>query len=427
VRERVKPTETLYLLFSRRLGLMSRDGKTLLVICQVYPPDPAAVGQHVADLAEHMTNQGWRVIVYASARGYENPMLVYAARERRSGVDVCRLPLSSFGKGSLARRLIGGGLFLLQATIRGLFNRRLDCVLVSTSPPFAGFGGAVLAMIRRVPMIWWVMDINPDQLIVAGKTRPSSLAVRVFEWFNRLTLRVSKAVVVLDRYMAERILAKHPVAAKLHEVPPWPPDDSLGTQPAAGHRFRQAHGLEGKFVVMYSGNHALQHPLSTLLAAARSLSADPSLVFVFIGSGAGKNAVDQAVTAGARNIVSLPFQPLAEIGESLAAADVHVVTMGDEVVGIVHPSKIYGAMAVGRPILFFGPEASHCGELLAGQSFGRVIRHGDTAAAVRAISEFQALPLMARVDVGSAAAAVCREQFSKARQLSRIAAIVESV
>lgn len=403
---------------------MANGGKTLLIACQVYPPDPAAVGQHVADLAEHMTKQGWRVIVYAAARGYENPTQVYAAREMRNGVEVCRLPLSSFGKASLAWRLIGGGMFLLQATIWGLFNRRLDCVVVSTSPPFAGLGGALLAIIRRVPLIWWVMDVNPDQLIVAGKTRPGSISVRVFDWINRLTLRVSKAVVVLDRYMAERIVAKHPVAEKLYVIPPWPPEGLLITEVGAGRTFRRAHGLEERFVVMYSGNHAIQHPLDTLLAAANGLASEPRIAFVFIGGGAGKALVEQAVKGGARNIVSLPFQPLAEIRESLAAADIHVVAMGNEVVGIVHPSKIYGAMAAGRPILFFGPERSHAGELLAGRSFGRIVSHGDVEGAIRVIREMIAWPIEARREAGDEAAEVARSQFTAERQLAALATII---
>jgi colanic acid biosynthesis glycosyl transferase WcaI len=398
--------------------------ETLLVVCQVYPPDPAAVGQHVADLAEHMAGLGWRVVVYASARGYDDPSRVYARRERRNGVEVRRLSLSSFGKSSLAWRLIGGGLFLVQAVFWGLFVGPVDRVLVSTSPPFAGIGGVLLSLVKRAPLIWWVMDINPDQMVVAGKARADSIPVKVFDWINRQTLRRASAVVVLDNYMAGRIVAKGPVAGKMHVVPPWPPNDSLGSQTGAGDAFRRAHGLEGKFVVMYSGNHALQHPLDTLLAAARSLAADRSVVFVFIGGGAGKAAVDRAVAEGAGNIVSLPFRPLAEIGESLAAADVHVVTMGDEVVGIVHPSKIYGAMAVGRPILFFGPEASHGGELLAGQSFGRVVRHGDVQGAVQAINHLRATPLAVRQQAGSEAAALIQNGYTRQQQLTTLEAVV---
>jgi glycosyltransferase involved in cell wall biosynthesis len=401
---------------------MSR--RALLVICQVYPPDPAAVGQHVADLAEHMASRGWRVIVYAAARGYEDPSQSYPRREYRNGVDIRRLPFSSFGKSSIAWRLLGGAVFLLQATASGLFAGRVDRVLVSTSPPFAGMGGTILSILKRAGLIWWVMDVNPDQMVVAGKVRAGSLAVRAFDWINRRTLTQASAVVVLDRFMAARIAGKLPGTGTLRVVPPWPPAGSLGSAASAGRAFRAAHGLTDKFVVMYSGNHALQHPLDTVLAAARRMATDSRVVFVFIGGGAGKAAVNEAIAAGATNMLSLPFQPLAQIDESLAAADLHVVAMGDEVVGIVHPSKIYGAMAVGRPVLFFGPESSHAGELLADRSCGRVVSHGDVDGAVQAIRDWLATPQDDRLRAGQEAAAVIRDNYTRQRQLEALEAIV---
>ena len=99
--------------------------RALLVICQVYEPDPAAVGQQVADVAREMARRGWRVVVYTSARGYEDPAIRYPRREERDGVTVRRLPLSSFGKRSLAVRLLGQTLFMAQAMFRGVWTRGL--------------------------------------------------------------------------------------------------------------------------------------------------------------------------------------------------------------------------------------------------------------------------------------------------------------
>jgi len=145
---------------------------TILIISQVYAPDPAAVGQHVADAAEELAARGWRAVVYTSARGYDDPGISYPRHELRNGVDVRRLPLSSFGKSSLAVRLLAQALFMIQATVRGLFTRGLARVVVSTSPPFAGAGGSLISMVRRVPLIWWVMDLNPDQLVASGRIHP---------------------------------------------------------------------------------------------------------------------------------------------------------------------------------------------------------------------------------------------------------------
>ena len=92
------------------------------------------------------------------------------------------------------------------------------------------------------------------------------------------------------------------------------------------------------------------------------------------------------------SLKSLPYQPLSELKHSLSAADLHVVTLGPEMVGIVHPCKIYGAMTVGRPILYFGPRPSHITDLLDNHNFGVCIAHGDAEGAVAAIEKFSRTP-----------------------------------
>ncbi len=404
--------------------MIDSSQRTLLIMSQVYPPDPAAVGQHVANVAEEMIRRGWRVVVYTSARGYDDPSQHYPQRELRNGVDVRRLPLSSFGKRSIAIRLIAQSLFLLQATVLGLLTRRLALVLVSTSPPFAGLGGSVVSFLRRVPLVWWVMDLNPDQMIAAGKLSAHSLAASVFDWMNRVTLAQARSVIVLDRYMRDRVIAKRDVGNKLHIVPPWAPEEACRKQPGQPNAFRASHNLNDSFVVMYSGNHALQHPLDTLLTAAEQMQGDQNVRFVFIGGGAGKAIVEKRISDGASNLLSLPFQPLGAISDSLSAADVHVVSMGDEVVGIVHPCKIYGAMAIGRPILFFGPRRSHVGDILAGGEFGKVIAHGAVIAAVAAIQEFRSMGSESLAQAGQLAAQAADQSFSRSDLLARVCNIV---
>ena len=387
----------------------------LLVISQVYVPDPAAVGQYIADAAEEMARRGWDVDVITASRGYDDPSVRYPSRETRAGVTVRRLSLSSFGKRSIAVRLLAQSLFLVQAFARGLCGRRPSLIVVSTSPPFAGFMGAMLAACRGTPFAWWVMDINPDQLVATGRIATTSFAARAFDWMNRVTLRRAAAVVTLDRHMAARLDTKFPVGDRMAVIPPWPlVAGPVGGLCAAG-TFRRLHGFEGKIVVMYSGNHALQHPLDTLLDAAKAFEDDPRLVFVFVGGGAGKAAVERRIAAGSTNVRSLPSAPLAELADVLSAGDVHVVTMGDDTVGIVHPSKVYSAMAAGRPILCFGPAHSHVGELVITHGIGWVVRHGDVTGAVAAISDAVAAGHDGRRDMGARASAAAAQSLAPDR------------
>jgi colanic acid biosynthesis glycosyl transferase WcaI len=354
---------------------MANEQRTLLIISQVYPPDPAAVGQQIADVAAAMVRRGWRVIVYTASRGYDNPSVRYPYRELLQGVHVRRLPLSSFGKNSIAVRLLAQLSFMAQAVMAGIFIKRLSRVLVSTSPPFAGFGGTVISWIRRVPLVWWVMDINPDQLVATGRVSANSFVVRCFDWMNRCTLRRARHVVVLDRFMRDRILKKMDVSQKVHVIPPWAHDHVAGDVAHADNPFRRRYGLEGLFVVMYAGNHGEATPVEAMLEAARLLQADARIKFIFIGGGVRKPLVDRFVERERPgNVLSLPYQPLKDIRFSLAAADVHLVSLAPEGVGVVHPCKLYGALACGRPVIAISPTESYATDILQDASVGWVCR-----------------------------------------------------
>ena len=403
---------------SRRLykdPLKSSDQiSRLLFISQVYVPDPASVGQHMADVAAALVTRGYDVRVLTSARGYEDPSVKHPRRERISDVDVVRLPFSSFGKKSLAHRLLGQCLFLLQVLFRGVFARRLAGVVVSTSPPMAAVAAVIIAFVRRVPITYWVMDLNPDQTVALGRISARSPLVAAMRWLNRTIFCRAADVVVLDQYMAQRVQSQYRVTGRLHILPPWPHEVALPAPAAAANPFAARHNLAGRFVVMYSGNHSLASPVTTLLQAAVQMQDDPRLLFMFIGGGHGKREVDEAIAQDrAANIVSLPYQPLNELCYSLPAADLHVVTLGDNMVGMIHPCKIYGAMAVGRPILLIGPRPSHAADLIEVHNIGWQVDQGDIVGLVAALRQIVATPPQTLAEMGRRAREAVRQHFSK--------------
>jgi len=400
--------------------------KTILVLSQVYVPDPASVGQHMHDAAAGLAARGWNVRTLCSARGYDDPTRKYAPIETLDGVHVRRMPLSSFGKKSIATRLLGQGLFLAQITMHGLCTPRLGAILVSTSPPMCAIAALAIAFVRRAPIVYWAMDLNPDQAIAMGLFKERSLPVKVFNLLNRVILRRAHAVVALDRFMAERLNRKNDVSHKLAVFPPWPHDDHIEPIDHEQNPFRREHGLDGKFVVMYSGNHSPANPLDTILNAAKALRHRDDIVFMFIGGGNGKKQVERAIADGATNIRSLPYQPIESLRYSLSAADAHVVSVGDEVVGIVHPCKIYGAMSAARPVLTFGPIPSHVSDLVHRYDVGRHHAHGDVDGAVRSIEELAAMPLAARTEIGARARRIVDDRLAKRVLCTRFVDIVEA-
>jgi colanic acid biosynthesis glycosyl transferase WcaI len=393
------------------------DRRTFLFVSQVYVPDPAAVGQYMADAAVELASRGHRVIVYTADRGYDNPDARYPARETLGGVDVRRLPLSSLGKTHIAIRLLGGLLFVLQAVVRGAFIRRLDTVVVSTSPPLAPIAAVALSILRGATVRLWLMDLNPDQIVALKLAPPDSLPVRALEWLNRVVLRRAASVIVLDRFMAARVTRKVDVRHKMAVIPPWPHDDHLEIVPHSTNPFRERHQLNGKRVIMYSGNHGPSNPLTTLIEAAKRVADETGVVFMFVGGGVGKAEVE---AAGVPNVRSLPYQPLRELKYSLSAADVHVVTLGVDVVGIVHPCKIYSALAVARPVLYVGPRQSHVSDLIVEHGAGWSVAHGDVDGAVALLRGIAALDERELRERGLRGRAAVVGELSKASLCTRL-------
>jgi hypothetical protein len=376
----------------------------------------------MADVAAAMVGRGWRVVVLTADRGYDDPTRQFPRREMLGGAEVRRLAGSNFGKRSMLIRVLAGLSFALRATWAGLRLGRVDGVLVSTSPPLGQIAAVLVSTVRRAPLTLWVMDLNPDQMVALKVLPPGHPVVRAFEWLNRRILARARAVVVLDRFMAARVTAKLDVAAKLVVLPPWPHEDHLEPRPKEDNPFRREHGLGGRFVVMYSGNHGPSNPLATALEAAVRLRDDPRFVFVFVGGGIGKAAVE--AVAGP-TILSLPYEPLDRIRYSLSAADVHLVTLGNEVVGIVHPCKVYGAMAVARPVLLIGPEPSHVADLLARGSMGWRIAHGDVDGLVRLLRTLAEQPPAALAEAGRRARDLLEGGLSKGVLCRELCDVIE--
>jgi len=182
----------------------------------------------------------------------------------------------------------------------------------------------LLARVRGGKLFFWVMDLNPDEAIAAGWLRESSLVAKLLGSFLSFSLRAAERVIVLDRFMKQRIVAKGIAEQKVMVLPPWALSEDVRYDDAGRQAFRTRHDLAEKFVVMYAGNHSPCHPLETLFEAARLLSDHEQIAFCFVGGGSEQARVRTfAADQGLRNIICLPYQPLAKLSGALSAADLH--------------------------------------------------------------------------------------------------------
>ncbi len=367
----------------------------ILLLNQCFHPDVASTAQHLSDFAVGLVERGHHVTAIASQRAYDNPAQRFPARETWRGVEIQRLPSAGFGKASLWRRAADFGFFSAVTALRLFTLPRYDAVVALTSPPLVSYLAAWFCRLRGAKLYYWVMDMNPDEALAAGWLREGSLPTRALEVMSRFSLRQSHRIIALDRFMRDRIVAKGIPAERVAVIPPWAHDEAVHFDAEGRARFRAAHGLTDKFVVMYSGNHSPVHPLTTLLAAARALADDPRFVFCFVGGGSEQPKVKKfAEENRLQNIRCLPYQPLNELAGSLSAADLHTVVLGDPFVGMIHPCKIYNILTVGSPVLYIGPEPSHLADILASMGSSphtARVAHGRPADVVAQIKRIAAL------------------------------------
>ena len=391
----------------------------VLLLNQCFYPDVVSTAQHLTDLATALASRGHDVTVVASDRGYDNPTKRFARREQWNGIEIIRIPSLSLGKNSRWRRAANFASFLIACSLRLLLLRRFDVVVALTSPPLISFLAALFVKLKGGSLCFWVMDLNPDEAIAAGWLDKNSATSRILQRMLRHSFHVASRTIVLDRFMKERVVAKGVNPARIEVVAPWSHDDNVGYSTAGREAFRLRHGLTDKFVVMYSGNHSPCHPLDTLLDSALALQTNPQIAFCFIGGGSEQIKVREfSARHSLNNIKCLPYQPLKELSSSLSAADLHVVVMGEQFVGIVHPCKVYNIMSIGSSVLYIGPTPSHIADI-ASQRIGFFLtRHGDVAGVTEAILQATRLP-----DRKHAHDPV---QFSKQTLLPRLISFIET-
>jgi glycosyltransferase involved in cell wall biosynthesis len=406
-----------------------------LLLNQTFHPDVASTGQHLADLATGLVERGHEVTVVTCRRAYDDPTVLFASQETWRGIKIRRVGSTGFGKRTKWRRVIDCASFAVLGLVETSITGRHDVVVALTSPPLISLLGLLIARLHGSGFVYWVMDLNPDEAIAAGWLRSDSFGSRVLEWCSRLSLRSADRVIALDRFMFERIVGKGVAAKQISIVPPWSHDPCIGFDAEGRKRFRRQHGLDGKFVVMYSGNHSPCHPLDTALDAAQRLAHKREIVFCFIGGGtefhriqdlARSTSLKQPKTTSKgfapRNILCLPYQPLNGLSASLSAADLHLVVMGDGFVGLVHPCKIYNILRVGAPLVYIGPRPSPLFEILSGTTGSACISHGDSDGLVRHIERVRSSAKRCEDSTRSLAS-----RFSKERLLPRLIAKLEGV
>jgi colanic acid biosynthesis glycosyl transferase WcaI len=385
-----------------------------------YPPDTSATAKMAASVVGSLSAEH-EVTILCGRPSYdptERRAWRFWQTERSGNVKIIRAGSTDYPRTQMTRRIFNYLSYVALSVPRALVLR-CDVVLAMTDPPFEGIVGALVALLKGKPYVYNIRDMYPDMAVGGSIVAPGLLA-RVWEKLHRWALRRATRVIVLGEDMRARIISKGVDPRRVvvvrdgteiisAESPEPPLDDEVVRRIRADFRF----------VLVHAGNLGFYGAWNTLLAAAGELSSD-GVGCVFVGDGAQRAALETAA-AGAKNVRFLSFFPASKIPSVLAAADAHIITIKRGLEGVVVPSKMYGILAAGRPIVAVAPKETDAASLGMQRGFGISADPDKPAELVAAIRTLLAEPgRLADMRTAARAAASDYDRVNESRKFVRI-------
>ncbi|MCM3748261.1 glycosyltransferase family 4 protein [Paenibacillus pasadenensis] len=351
----------------------------IVFVINYFYPDYASTGQLLTELCLHLQHD-FRITVIAAQPGYAGEKSEAKAprysEDYLEQIRILRIRLPEVNKRSKASRIRYISAYFAHAVKLLLKQRNADFIYTISQPPvLGGLIGTIGKLALRSRHIYNIQDFNPEQAQAANfMSQPllhkAALAV------DKLNCRLSDHVILVGQDMKEtlerrfngRRVPAHSVInnwTNEEEIVPLKRDEPGVME------FLREHGLEDKFVVMYSGNLGLYYDLENLIRIAPQFKELSDLMFVFIGEGAVKGQMEDFVREqGLQNVLFLPYQPKEKLRYSLNAADVHLVVNQKGIKGVSVPSKIYGVMAAGKAVMGVLEEGSEAHRLIVESGCG---------------------------------------------------------
>lgn len=351
----------------------------LSIVTQFYPPDYAATGQLIEELALHLGRMGLPVQVFTGQPGYAFHKESAPALEQLDQVIVQRSRTTRIWSKRIRGKAVNGLLFYLRCAVHLLkTSSRGDIVLFTTAPPFLPILGYLAHKLFGLPYICLLYDLYPDVAVELNVVTRHHWLVRLWDRLNYHTWKQAQQLIVLSSSMKDRVVAKCPeVNDKISIIHNWADPNWIVPIAKRHNWFAQTFNLVDTFTVLYSGNMGRCHDIDTLLEAARLLQKEP-IQFVFIGNGAKRKQTQlQSSQLGLDNCLFLPYQSKQNLPYSLTACDLSLVSISPGMEGLVAPSKLYTALAAGRPVAAICEPHSYLRAVIEEADCGAAFSNGD--------------------------------------------------
>lgn len=399
----------------------------ILLLNHYYPPDTSATAKMAQTVVEALSAKH-EVTVVCGRPSYDpterRPWRLWRS-EKVSGigegstVKVIRVGSTDSSRAQMKRRVVNYLTYTALGVPRALFVP-CDVVLGMTDPPFAGIVAAFVAMLKRKPFVYNIRDLYPD-MAVGGSIVEAGSLTKLWEVLHQWALRRAARVLALGEDMRTRIIAKGVKAERVEVVRDGAEIYQANSEPVIDAEVVHTIRSDFRFVLVHAGNLGFYGAWETLVAAVGTL-ADEGIGLVFVGDGAQRAEIE-AAAAGCKNVRFLPFFPANKIASVLAAADAHVVTVKRGLAGVIVPSKMYGILAAGKPILAVAPRVTDVCTIGEKRGFAICTDPDNASAVVEAAREL--FRDRERLRSMGAAAKAAAGDYDRVNELRKFVRIVE--
>lgn len=379
--------ETLSLL-SRQRNIHTKDIQQknthaklrLLILNQFFPPDFAATGQLIEELAKQLIHQNLDVEVFTGQPGYAFQTELAPAKECVDGVSIRRSRMSHIWFQRIRGKATSGIVFCIRSLLYLLGSaRKKDVVVVTTAPPFLPIIAYLIHRLMGLSYVCILYDLYPDIATGLGVVSSDHWLVNLWNRLNRAIWSNAEQIVVLSDSMKTRILHNCPslASSRVSVIHSWADPDHIKPYSKQENCFAKEHDLVKTFTVLYSGNIGRCHDMDTIVEAMQHLKDEP-IQFVFIGGGAKQPALAEDVErlGLSSKVRFLPYQEKHDLPHSLTACDLSLVSVSEDMSELVAPSKLYSALAAGRPIAAICSTQSYLNPLIAKMRCGGTFENG---------------------------------------------------
>lgn len=282
------------------------------------------------------------------------------------GVAIRRVWSFLFDKNKNVGRILNGISCFLSMLPLVFSESKNSFLIFNTNPallPLLGFIGAKLGGKKYAILIY---DLWPELPANIGMIKSDSTIYRAIDFLNKLCFKNANGIIVLSEAMKRRVLNKTPrMENKIHIIHNWVDGSRIGPVPKDNNLMLKKLGFEQKKIIMYSGNLGRYQPMEVMIGAANELREINDIMFLFVGDGGKKKTIQEMATSlKLNNVKFIPFQPLDRLSESLSMADISLVGIYPKNEGVIMPSKLYGLLAIGKPIICISDPNSEVAKIL---------------------------------------------------------------